>query len=112
MFLCMLAYYVEWHLRQRLGPISFDATDKGAVDALRRSMVAQPQRSPTAVSKRTMKVTPDGLPVHSFNSLLPDLATLTRNKVITAITPTYPLTVLAKPTAIPQRTFYLLGVTK
>ncbi len=110
-FLCMLAYYVEWHLRRLLGPMLFDDTDKEAAEALRRSVVAQAQRSPTAVSKQTTKVTPDGLPVHSFQSLLADLATLTRNKIITAITPNFPLTVLARPTAIQQRAFDLLGVT-
>jgi transposase len=109
-FLCMLAYYVEWHLRQRLGPMLFDDTDKEAAEALRSSVVAQAQRSPAAVKKQTTGVTPEGLPVHSFRSLLADLATLTRNKIITAITPNLPITVLARPTAIQQRAFDLLGV--
>ena len=73
-FLCMLAYYLEWHMRQRLAPMLFDDTDKDAAEALRASVVAQAQRSPTAVTKQT-GLTEDGLPVHSFRSLLADLAT-------------------------------------
>ncbi len=109
-FLCMLAYYVEWHLRQHLGPMLFDDTDKEAAEALRSSVVAQAQRSPAAVSKQTKGVTPDGLPVHSFRSLLADLATLTRNTMVTAITPNLPMTVLSRPTAIQKQAFDLLGV--
>ena len=65
-FLCMLAYYLEWHMRQRLAPMLFDDTDKDAAEALRTSVVAQAQRSPAAVSKQTTGLTEDGLPVHSF----------------------------------------------
>ena len=83
----MLAYYLEWHMRQRLAPMLFDDTDKEAAEALRTSVVAQAQRSQAAVTKQTTGVTEDGLPVHSFRSLLADLATLARNTIITAITP-------------------------
>jgi Transposase DDE domain len=109
-FLCMLAYYLEWHMRQRLAPMLFDDTDKEAAEALRSSVVAQAQRSPAAVSKQTTGSTPDGLPVHSFRSLLGDLATVARNTLTTAITPLHPLTVLTKPTTIQQKAFDLLGV--
>jgi hypothetical protein len=109
-FLCMLAYYVEWHLRQHLGLMLCDDTDKEAAEALRSSVVAQAQRSPAAVSKQTKGVTPDGLLVHSFRWLLTDLATLTRNTMVTAITPNHPMTVLSRPTAIQKRAFDLLGV--
>jgi hypothetical protein len=110
-FLCMLAYHLEWHMRQRLAPMLFDDTDKHAAEALRTSVVAQAQRSPAAVTKQTTGLTPDGLPVHSFRSLLADLATLARNTVTTAITPNYPITVLTRPTSIQQKAFALLGVT-
>jgi hypothetical protein len=50
------------------------------------------------------------VPVHSFRSLLADLATLARNTITTAITPDYPLTVVTRPTAIQQKAFDLLGV--
>jgi transposase len=109
-FLCMLAYYLEWHMRQRLAPMLFDDTDKQAAEALRESVVAQAQRSPTAVTKQTTGLTEDGLPVHSFRSLLADLATLARNTITTAITPDYPLTVVTRPTAIQHKAFDLLGV--
>jgi len=109
-FLCMLAYYLEWHMRQRLAPMLFDDTDKEAAEAQRRSVVAQAQRSPAAVKKQTTGVTPDGLPVHSFRSLLADLATMARNTIITAITPLYPLTVVTRPTPVQQKAFDLLGV--
>jgi hypothetical protein len=109
-FLCMLAYYLEWHMRQRLAPMLFDDTDKEAAEALRKSVAAQAQRSPAAVKKQTTGLTEDGLPVHSFRSLLADLATLARNTITTAITPHYPLTVLTRPTSIQQKAFDLLGI--
>jgi len=109
-FLCMLAYYLEWHMRQRLAPMLFDDTDKEAAEAQRKSVVAQAQRSKAAVKKQTTGLTPDGLPVHSFRSLLADLATLARNTITTAITPLYPLTVPTRPTLIQQKAFDLLGV--
>jgi hypothetical protein len=110
-FLCMLAYYLEWHMRRRLAPMLFDDTDKEAAEALRASVVAQAQRSPAAVQKQTTGLTPDGLPVHSFQTLLADLATVARNTITTAITPNYPLTVVTRPTAIQQKAFQLLDVS-
>jgi len=109
-FLCMLAYYLEWHMRQCLAPMLFDDTDKDEAEALRSSVVAQAQRSKAAVKKQTTGVTPDGRPVHSFRSLLADLATLARNTIITAIAPLSPLTVLTRPTPIQQKAFDLLGI--
>lgn len=108
--LCMLAYYLEWHMRQRLAPMLFDDTDKQAAEALRASVVAQAQRSPAAVTKQTTGFTEDGLPVHSFRSLLADLATMARNTITTAITPDYPFTVVTRPTPIQQKAFDLLEV--
>ena len=109
-FLCMLAYYLEWHMRQCLAPMLFDDTDKDEAEALRSSVVAQAQRSKAAVKKQTTGVTPDGLPVHSFRTLLADLATLARNTIITAINPLYPLTVVTRPTPVQQKAFDLLGL--
>jgi hypothetical protein len=108
--LCMLAYYLEWHMRQCLAPMLFDDTDKAEADALRSSVVAQAQRSKAAVKKQTTGMTPDGLPVHSFRTLLADLATLARNTIITAINPNYPLTVVTRPTPVQQKAFDLLGL--
>ena len=110
-FLCMLAYYLEWHLRQCLAPMLFDDADKDEAEALRRSVVAQAQRSKAAVKKQTTGATPDGLPVHSFHTLLADLATMARNTIVTAINPLYPLTVVTRPTPVQQKAFDLLGLT-
>src|SRR3954467_14172983 len=105
--LWMVALFLEKHRRQSLAPMLFDDTDKDEAEALRRSVVAPAQRSKTAVHKQTTGVTPDGLPVHSFRTLLADLATLARNTIITAINPTYPLTVVTRPTPVQQKAFDL-----
>jgi transposase len=110
-FLCMLSYYLEWHMRQCLAPMLFDDTDKDEAEALRSSVVAQAQRSKAAVKKQTTGVTPDGLPVHSFRTLLADLATLARNTIVTAINPLRPLTVVTRPTPVQQKAFDLLGLS-
>ena len=106
-FLCMLAYYVEWHMRARLAPMLYD-DDKAAAEAARASPVAKAQRSPAALSKSATGRAADGAPVHSFHSLLADLATLARNTVTTAIAPNRPCTVLTRPTPIQQKAFDLL----
>src|SRR5208283_3474490 len=107
-FLCMLAYYLEWHMRRKLASMLFDDTDKQAAEAARASVVAPAQRSEAAVRKQTTGMTSDGLPVHSFHTLLADLATLTHNTIITAIAPALPLTVLARPTPVQRRAYELL----
>ena len=109
-FLCMLAYYLEWNLRARLAPMLYDDDDKEAAEALRESPVAKAQRSPAALAKSATGRTAEGAPVHSFQSLLADLATLTRNTVVTAIAPERPFTVLTRPPAIQQKAFELLGI--
>jgi transposase len=106
--LCMLAYYVEWHMREKLAPMLFEDADKEAAEAARSSIVAKAQRSPEAINKQTTGLTADGLPVHSFRTLLTDLASLTRNAVVTAVTPDYPLTVLTRPTPLQRKAFELL----
>ncbi len=108
--LCMLAYYLQWHMRQCLAPMLFDDTNKAEAEALRSSVVAQAQRSKAAVRKQTTGVTPDGLPVHSFRTLLADLATVARNTIVTAINPLYPIIVVTRPTPVQQKAFDLLHV--
>ena len=66
-------------MRQKLAPMLFDDTEKQAAEAARASVVAPAQRSEVAIRKQTTGFTPDGLPVHSFRTLLANLATLTRN---------------------------------
>jgi hypothetical protein len=106
--LCMLAYYLEWNMRARLAPMLFDDHDRAAAEALRSSPVAKAQPSPAAKRKAKTKHTDDGLPVHSFRSLIADLATLTRNTVRFGRAATFPL--LATPTEIQRRALDLLGV--
>jgi Transposase DDE domain len=106
--LCMLAYYLEWHMRQALAPMLFDDHDRPAGEALRASPVAKAQPSPAAKRKAKTKRTDDGLPVHSFRSLLADLATLTRNTVRFGRAATFP--VLATPTETQRRALDLLGL--
>jgi len=107
-FLCMLAYYLEWHMRQALAPILFDDHDRAAGEALRSSPVAKAEPSPAAKRKARKKRTDDGQPVHSFRTLLADLATLTRNTVRCGNAPEMAL--LARPTEIQQCALELLGV--
>ena len=109
-FLCMLAYYVEWNLRAKLAPMLYDDDDKEAAEALRESPVAKAQRSPSALAKSATGRAADGVPVHSFQSLLADLATLARNTIVTAIAPDRPFTVLTRPTPIQQKAFDLLAI--
>jgi transposase len=109
-FLCMLAYYLEWHMRRRLVSMLFDDPDKQAAEAARASVVAPAQRSEAAVRKQTTGVTPDGLPVHSFRTLLADLATLTCNTIVTAVAPDLPITVLARPTPVQRQACELLQI--
>jgi transposase len=109
-FLCMLAYYVEWNLRAKLAPMLYDDDDRQAAEALRDSPVAKAQRSPSALAKSATGLAADGVPVHSFQSLLADLATLARNTIVTAIAPDKPFTVLTRPTPIQQKAFDLLAI--
>ena len=106
----MLAYYLEWSLRARLAPMLYDDDDKAAAEALRESPVAKAQRSPAALAKSATGRSPDGQPVHSFHSLMADLATLARNTIVTAIAPDRPFTVLTRPTPIQQKAFHLLAI--
>jgi transposase len=107
-FLCMLAYYVEWHLRRAWAPILFDDHDKAAGEARRKNVVAPAQRSPQAQRKALTKRTADDLPVHSFQTLLQDLQTLAKNKVQMGETRFEMITV---PTPLQQRALDLLKVS-
>jgi hypothetical protein len=109
-FLCMLAYYVEWHMRQKLAPMLFEDDDPAAGEALRSSVVAPAQRSPKAQQKVHSRRTADGLPTHSFATLLKDLATLTRNHVQPKILSSPPFDTLARPTQLQQKALSLLAV--
>jgi transposase len=109
--LCMLAYYVEWHMRQLLAPLLFDDHDKSQARAARASVVAPAQRSAVALRKASTKKTDDGFQVHSFQTLLGDLATLTRNRIQPTDEKLPAFDMLTMPTTLQQRVFNLLGVT-
>jgi transposase len=107
-FLCMLSYHVEWHMRRALAPILFDDDDPQAAESARESVVTPAERSPKAKRKDLFKRTEDGLPVHSFPTLLKDLATLTRNEVRVG---DQTLHMLSTPTPVQQRALALLKVS-
>lgn len=109
--LCMLAYYVEFHMRQALAPILFDDHDRAAAAAERTSIVAPAERSPAARRKIATRRTDDGLPVHSFQSLLDDLATLCLNKLSLPSNPRYRFDMPTTPTPLQARALELLGVS-
>jgi len=109
-FVCMLAYYVEWHMRKALAPILFDDDDPEAAQAQRNSVVEPAQRSPSAQAKAHMKRTKEGWPVHSFQTLLKDLATICRNRIQPRVPGAHAFDKITIPTAVQQRALQLLRV--
>jgi hypothetical protein len=108
--LCMLAYYVEWHMRQKLAPLLFEDEEPAEGESLRSSIVAPAQRSPSAQKKVRTLQTADGQPAHSFATLLKELATLTKNRVQPKISASPPFDTLARPTPLQQKAFSLLAI--
>ena len=109
-FLCMLAYYVEWHMRQRLKPLLFDDDDAAAAEVARPSIVVPAEVSASAKDKARSKHTADGLPVHSFRTLLGDLATVAKNRVVPNVPGSEPFETITRPTKLQRRALALLGV--
>ena len=108
--LCMLAYYVEWHMKQALAPMLFEDHDRAAAEALRESVVAPAKRSLSAMRKIRTGKTSEGLHVHSFRTLIADLGTLTKNRIhIRSTGARFDLYANATPTQ--NQAFKLLGVT-
>ncbi len=105
--LCTLAYYVEWHMRRQLAPILFDDDQKTENTG---SPVQPARKSAAARIKANSGRTHDGLPVHNFQTLLDDLATLTRNRVRMPDSGAETANVLARPTPLQERALSLLGV--
>ncbi len=108
--LCMLAYHVEWHMRQRLRPMLFDDEDRGGAEAGRVSAVASARKSAPARAKASTGRTAEGDPVHSFRTLLADLATVTRNTVAPALPGAERFEITTRPTPLQQKAFDLLAV--
>ena len=110
-FLCMLAYYVEWHMRSCLKPMLFDDEFIKDTQSSRPSAVAKAQRSAHAKNKDATQRADDGLPLHSFQTLLQDLATLTYNITHTALNPKAKIILTTRPTPLQEKAFKLLGVS-
>ena len=111
-FLCMLAYYVEWHMRESLAPILFDDEAPEAAQAQRDSVVSPAKRSQSAQLKAQRKRTQDDLPVHSFQTLLADLATIAKNRIESHLPGAKTIfDKLTRPTRLQQKALDLLGVT-
>lgn len=110
-FLCMLAYYVEWHMREQLAPMLFDEDDPHGAAIARDSIVAPAKPSASAMRKARTKRTEQDEPVHSFRTLLLDLATIAQNRVRThASDAAHAFEVITSPTLQQQRALSLLGV--
>jgi len=110
MFLRMLSYYISWHMKQALAPILFYDNDKPGAAAKRADPVAAAQRSDQALTKAARKRTQDGVAVHSFTSLLADLATICANHIQPADdTPAF--TMITSPTPLQRQAFDLLGLS-
>ena len=109
-FLCFLAYYVEWHMREALGSLLFDDQELAA-DRWTRDPVAKAQPSDSATRKKVERTTPDGLPVHSFDTLLEELGTLCRNRCRIQADPSGTTFIQdTQPAELQARVFELLGL--
>ncbi len=109
-FLCMLAYYVEWHMRARLKPMLFDDEFIEQAQSAKPSAVAKAQRSAHAKTKDARQSADDGLPLHSFRTLMQDLATLAYNITHTTLNPKAKIILTTRPTPLQEKAFKLLGV--
>ena len=110
-FLRMLSYYISWHMQARLAPLLFTDDDKPAAQAARPSPVAPAARSPRALAKAAAKRTEDDLPVHSFGSLLADLATICLNTIAPADPALPGFRLVTTPTPLQRRALDVLGVS-
>jgi transposase len=108
--LCMLGYYVEWNMRRALAPLLFEDDDRAAAERQRASVVAPAQRSSKAQRKATTKQTEEGTPVHSFPTLLRNLATIVKNHLQPRATSEASFEMVTTPTPTQKQAFELLGV--
>jgi transposase len=109
-FLCMLAYHVEWHLRDALAPLLFHDTDLDAARAERTSPVAKTEPSEAVKAKKATKRSADGQRVMSFADLVAHLGTLTRNTMRVPARPKHRVTLYSKPTPLQEAAFRLLEI--
>jgi transposase len=106
--ICLLAYYVEWHLRRVLAPLLFDDEQRGGTHP--PSPVAPARRSAGALRKARTKRTTAGLPVQSFRDLLRNLATITKNRIQPKLKSVPPFDMITRPTALQRQALELLGL--
>jgi transposase len=109
-FLCMLAYHVEWHLRQALAPLLFHDADLEAARAERTSPVAKTEPSEAVKTKKATKRSPDGQRVMSFADLIAHLGTLVRNTMRVPSRPNHRFTLYSTPTPLQEAAFKLLDL--
>jgi hypothetical protein len=109
-FLCMLAYHVEWHLRQALAPLLFHDTELDAARRERASPVAATEPSEAAKAKKATKRSADGHRITSFADLLAHLGTLARNTMRVPARPRHRFTLHSTPTALQRAAFRLLDL--
>jgi transposase len=109
-FLCMLAYHVEWLLRDALAPLLFHDTDLEAARAERASPVAKTEPSEAAKAKKAAKRSADGQRVMSFGDLIAHLGTLTRNTMRVPLRPKHRFTLYSNPTPLQEAAFKLLDL--
>jgi transposase len=109
-FLCMLAYHVEWHLRQALAPLLFHDTDLEVARAQRSSPVVSTEPSEAVKSKKATKRSADGHRVMSFADLIAHLGTLARNTMRVPARPKHRFTLYSTPTALQEAAFRLLAL--
>ena len=107
-FLCMLAYYLEWHLRRALAPLLFEDDDSEGARAKCNTPVQKAQPSDSAKRKTASKTTPEGLPVQSMTDLLSHLGSLTLNEVNLRDQPDTRFMVTIEPTELQAKAFALL----
>jgi transposase len=108
LFLCMLAYYVQWHMRKALAPLLFE-DEQLDQDRKIRDPVAPAKPSALAKRKKFVRLTAEGLPIHSFETLLEELATRCRNQSRIKSDPNKAtFSHLTEPTPLQQRAFELL----
>ena len=109
-FLCMLALHVEWHMRRRLAPMLFEDSDREGARAQRSSPVEKARPSESARRKAAAQRTEDGLPAHSFHTLLDDLSGVALNQLRLSGHEGGLVTAVTSPTPVQKRAFELLGV--
>ena len=110
LFLCVLGYYLEWHLRRKLAPVMFEDSDREGAEKKRSTPVEKAQVSDSARTKYDTKKTQEGFCVHSFGTLMEDLGTLSLNEVTLPGSPEHRFPMITEPTPLQSRAFELLDV--